>query len=90
MRDIDNKVKRVERFSDKENYDNVNNPSHYTMGRRYEPIDVIEDWDLGYHISSTLKYLSRYNRKNDDQGIEDLNKARYYLDRKINMLKLVK
>ncbi len=61
----------------------INHPAHYTDGRRYETIDVIEDWDLGFHLSSALKYISRYNRKGD--GIKDLKKAIWYLQRKIKL-----
>ena len=45
-----------------------------------EPITVIESWGLNFHEAQVLKYLSRHRRKN---GIEDLQKARWYLDRLI-------
>ena len=72
--------------------DPVNHPAHYTAGRKYEPLDVIEDWGLGYHLGSVLKYISRAGRKDDllnDLGaaeIQDLLKARFYLDRRISKL----
>ena len=59
--------------------DNVNHPSHYCDGRRYEPMDVIENWSLGFHLGNAVKYISRAGRKGD--AIEDLEKARWYLDR---------
>ena len=31
-----------------EEFNSVNRPAHYTEGRKYEPIDVIEDWNLGF------------------------------------------
>lgn len=64
-------------------YDPIEHPSHYNEGRKYETIDVIEDWNLGYHLSNALKYLSRYNRKGD--GIQDLKKAVWYIQRKIKL-----
>lgn len=67
-----------------ENYDSVNRPSHYTEGRRYEPINVIEDWKLDFCLGNALKYISRAGRKQDE--IEDLKKAQWYIERKIKQL----
>lgn len=67
-----------------ENYDSVNRPSHYTEGRKYEPIDVIEDWELDFHLGNALKYISRAGRKED--AIQDLKKARWYIERRIKQL----
>ncbi len=62
-------------------FDAVNNPSHYTEGRKYEPIDVIEDWELGVCLGNALKYIARCGRKLDT--IEDLKKAVWYVNREI-------
>lgn len=59
--------------------DRVNHPPHYNQGK-IEPIDVIEDWKLGFHDGNALKYIARWRHKN---GVEDLRKARWYLDRPI-------
>ena len=67
----------------KDDFDPIEKPSHYNEGRKYETIEVIEDWNLGYHLSNALKYLSRYNRKGD--GIQDLKKAVWYINRKIKL-----
>lgn len=67
-----------------ENYDSVNRPSHYTEGRKYEPINVIEDWKLDFCLGNALKYISRAGRKQDE--IEDLKKAQWYIERKIKCL----
>lgn len=61
--------------------DAVNNPAHYTKGN-IEVIDFIEDQDFGYHEGNIVKYVSRHRYKN---GIEDLRKARWYLDRLIEL-----
>lgn len=66
-------------------YDPVNHPSHYCEGRKYEPIDVIEDWKLDYCTGNALKYISRAGRKNDE--LEDLSKAVFYLNRRIQQIK---
>ena len=62
-------------------YDPVNRPSHYTEGRKYEPIDVIEDWNLGFCTGNALKYISRAGRKDD--ALQDLEKAKWYIEREI-------
>ena len=63
--------------------DKVSHPSHYTYGE-IEIIDFIEqvtkDYkpELAFAIGNAIKYISRANRKN---GREDLDKARWYLNR---------
>ena len=68
-----------------DNYDVVNNPRHYTEGRKYQPIDVITDWDLNFSLGNAIKYISRAGRKDDI--LQDLEKAKFYLDYEINRLK---
>jgi hypothetical protein len=60
--------------------DAVNHPSHYTHGP-VEVIDIIEGFELPYHLGNVIKYVLRAGHKND--AIEDLRKARWYLDRYI-------
>jgi hypothetical protein len=57
--------------------DPVNSPKHYTQGQM-EVITAIEGLGLDYHQGNVLKYVSRYRHKN---GIEDLRKAKWYIDR---------
>jgi Protein of unknwon function (DUF3310) len=64
------------------------NPQHY-RGLTPEPVEVIESWNLGFHLGNTVKYIARAGRKTPDQ-VEDLKKARWYLDRKIQKLKEMK
>jgi hypothetical protein len=67
-------------------HDPVSHPLHYTAGR-IECIDAIESatadlvGDEAFCTGSAIKYLWRWKRKN---GLEDLKKARWYLDRLIN------
>lgn len=63
--------------------DAVSHPSHYTFGR-FEVIDVIEDWKLGYHRGNAIKYIARAGKK--DNEIQDLKKAIWYLEREISRL----
>ena len=64
-------------------HDPVNHPSHYCDGG-IETIDFIEAKKLPYHLGNAVKYISRAGKKND--AIEDLKKARWYLDRYIRLL----
>jgi len=66
--------------------DNVNKPNHYHSGN----IDVIKfseenfskEEQKGFHRINAIKYITRYDRKN---GVEDLNKAKFYIDKLIEM-----
>lgn len=64
----------------------VNNPQHYSFGKDnvYEAIKVIEAWDLDFHLGNTVKYIARCGKK--DEVLQELKKARWYLDRKISLL----
>ena len=67
----------------KRNHDAVNHPSHYTAGG-IECIDCIKsalgENFIGFLIGNVIKYAYRYRNKN---GLEDLKKARWYLERAI-------
>ena len=54
---------------------------HYKV-RKHEPWDVIIDWNLGYLDGNAVKYLSRWRLKG---GIQDLHKARHYIDKLIEV-----
>jgi len=60
--------------------DNVANPAHYKVGG-IETWDFIQAKRLGYNLGNVVKYVSRADYKGQD--IEDLKKARQYLDREI-------
>jgi hypothetical protein len=60
--------------------DPVNNPAHYTAGGA-ETIDFIEAKKLCYHLGNVVKYVTRAEHKGS--RLEDLQKARWYLDREI-------
>lgn len=66
--------------------DNVNHPTHYTS-TKIETIEIICDKLSaeafeGFCIGNVLKYVTRYKLKN---GLEDLKKARWYLDKIISV-----
>ena len=64
--------------------DPVEHPAHYTFGK-YEVIDVLEDWFPREPLLwQTGKYIARAAHKG--KMLEDLKKARFYLDRRIARL----
>lgn len=65
--------------------DVVNHPSHYTYGN-IEVIDYIEDKNLGYHLGNVVKYISRAGKKTDNDILQDLKKAQWYLNRQIEII----
>ena len=60
----------------------VDHPSHYNIGK-YEVIDVIEDWRLGFHLGNAVKYIARAGHKDAMKAKEDLEKAIWYIERTI-------
>lgn len=75
-----------DRILKKDEDDPVNHPSHYTDGK-IDVIDFIEDKKLGFHLGNAVKYISRAGKKDPAKTIEDLEKARWYLDRYIQQQK---
>ena len=61
--------------------DNVNRPAHYQTAAGLEAIDVIEAFGLRFRLGNAAKYILRAGKKGD--RLEDLKKARWYLDREI-------
>lgn len=61
----------------------VDHPAHYNQGQ-IEVIDFLEDQRLDYHCASAVAYICRARYKG--QEIEDLQKAIWYLQRKIAVL----
>jgi hypothetical protein len=66
--------------------DEVNHPSYYNQGK-IEVIDFIEDQKLGFHLGNVVKYSCRAGKKQSSTALKDLEKAKTYLDRKIQLLK---
>ena len=66
----------------------VNHPQHYGgENNQYEAIKVIEAWDLCFCLGNTVKYISRAVKKEIDKTVQDLEKAKWYLEREIENLK---
>lgn len=81
---IDNDVSIIREISDN---DPVNHPKHYQASNGLEAIDCIEAFveDLpgyiGYLIGNAMKYLCRFDKKG--KPVEDLHKAKWYIERAI-------
>ena len=66
--------------------DVVNHPPHYKAGG-IETIDFIEAKDLNYRLGNVIKYVSRAGKKIDNDPVQDLEKAAFYLKREIEARK---
>lgn len=81
-------IKTIEPYNNTHK-DNVNHPSHYQSESGLEVIDVIDAFteDLSgeeaFCTGNAIKYICRWKSKN---GVEDLKKAKWYIDRMINKL----
>jgi hypothetical protein len=68
-------------------YEFVNHPNHYGgETNTYEVIKIIEALEMDFHLGNTFKYIARAGKKETDRGIQDLKKALWYLERKIQLL----
>lgn len=65
--------------------DIINKPDHYCVKGLPEAIEIIEGLGLNFRMGNVLKYVYRAGRKNK-QELQDLKKARWYLDREIKAL----
>ena len=67
----------------------VNGPEHYGgADNTYEVIKVCEEWglDKDAYLFNVVKYVARAGKKDPTKELEDLEKAAFYLDRKIKNL----
>lgn len=58
----------------------INHPEHY-KGNKYEAIDIIDDYQLGFNLGNAVKYILRAGKKGD--AAEDLKKAKWYIEHEI-------
>ena len=86
-------IKKIEYYASEDSCDDVEqncvvtedivNPKRYTSKGNLECWDVIIDQEMSYLEGCVLKYLWRYKQKN---GIQDLEKAKVYIDKIISEL----
>lgn len=58
----------------------ITKPPHYCFSN-IEVIEVIEAWNLGFHLGNVVKYVARSPYKG--KQLQDLKKAKWYLEREI-------
>ena len=64
----------------------IDHPDHYGGKENiYEAIKVIEAYNLNFSLGNVIKYVLRAGKKNSDT-VEDLKKARWYIERQIENL----
>lgn len=85
--DIQNQFLKKKGESEEKN-DVISHPSHYTQG--IECMDYIESHKLNYARGNVIKYVTRAGLKDASKEVEDLEKARWYLDREIERVKKAK
>lgn len=66
--------------------DLVEHPAHYGGDTTYEVIKVIEAWGLGFVLGNVVKYIARAGKKPGNSELQDLKKARDYLNKAIDKL----
>lgn len=70
-----------------EENDPVNHPAHYCdVG--IETLDYILAKNMDFLLGQVCKYISRAGKKDPEKELEDLEKAQFYLARKIELLKM--
>jgi len=73
--------------SKKRKKENVDHPSHYLKDSGYEVIDVINAWHLNFELGNAIKYIARSGKKDPELIMEDLNKAKWYIQHQIDQIK---
>ncbi len=64
----------------------VNNPQHYGGANNpYEVIKVIDAWALGFCLGNAIKYIARASKKHASP-VEDLQKAKWYIEHELEIL----
>ena len=67
----------------------IDHPHYYGGGDNpYEAIKVIEAWELDFCLGNAVKYIARAGIKDINTRVEDLQKAIWYLNRRIEQLQL--
>jgi len=62
----------------------INHPIHY-QGKSIEVIEIIDEFELSFSLGNVIKYILRSKKKGNQ--LQDLEKAKWYLEHEINKLK---
>lgn len=70
----------------------VNHPVHYGGDVVHEVIKCLEAWELDQdaYLWNAVKYIARAGRKDAAKELEDLRKARFYLERRIKRIEEIR
>lgn len=74
----------------------VHNPAHYCGDRKYQPWDVITDWDLDFLLGNAVKYIARAGRKQQagmtmkQSEEQDILKAIEYLQKRLDIMRVIR
>jgi len=79
---VSDELRRVAKMKE-----NVDHPDHYGGDSTYEAIRVIKAWNLNFNLGNAVKYICRAGKKPGSDAIEDLEKARWYIERQISTMK---
>lgn len=60
----------------------IDHPAYYNDGK-IEVIDFIEDKGLNFNKGNAVKYIARAGKKDKAKEVEDLQKAKWYIEREI-------
>ncbi len=63
----------------------INHPKHYNQYSGIEIIDLVEQ--MNFNRGNAVKYIARAGFKNPETEVQDLEKARWYIDREISRLR---
>lgn len=66
---------------EKQEFDIVEKPYHYNVG--IEVDTFLDSWNMNHRQANIVKYVTRYPYKDPTKRVQDLKKARWYLDRLI-------
>lgn len=78
---------RILRLEELDPVETVEHPAHYGgKDDPYEVIKVIDAWGLGFKLGNVVKYVARAGKKDPSKELEDLRKARFYINHRITEL----
>lgn len=64
----------------------MHNSEYYGKDNDFEPIKIIDYYDLNFDLGNVIKYVLRAGKKPGEEKVKDLMKARDYLDHEISKL----
>lgn len=62
-------------------------PNYYRNGN-VDVIEIANRFSMNFNLSNVLKYIVRAGKKHPEKHLEDLTKAKEYLEREIEYIKL--